>query len=345
MTVAPPVFAARYFDGRSSRPTPVQVEVEGGHLRLVADGLAREAALRELRVSERLAAAPRLITFADGAYLEADDHAAVDAALAVTGHRESWVVLAQNRWPYAVAALLLSIAVLALGYVKGLPMLAEALAYQVSPQVEAAIGQRAVAVIDRRLFGPSELPVAQRERLAARFAAMVPADARAYRIEFRTSRIGPNAIALPGGIIVMTDELVRLMPDDDAVLGVLAHELGHIERRHFLRRLISSTVTGAVATLIAGDASGVLSALPATLAELSYAREQELEADAYAADLLRANGISPMALAQALEALEAAHRERAGQRETNAASDERWRGYLSTHPDTDERIARLRAAR
>lgn len=350
-------FSAQYFDATSSRPQSVEALAAGGELVLrMADG-ERRYPLVSARIAERLAAAPRIVTFEDGSFIECSDHGAIDRAFASVGRRASWIELAQNHWRYALVAVALSVATIWLGYMYGLPRVAELAAYRVPPEVEAAIGRHAVEVIDKRLFAASKLPEDRRAALTQRFAKLAPTGGRAYRIEFRSSPIlGPNAVALPGGIIVMTDELVKIAPSDEAVLAVLAHELGHVERRHFLRRLISSTVTGAVATLIAGDASGILTALPATLAELSYARDQELEADLFAVRLMRANGLDPEALAQALEALEGAHRRRSAEKNASAGKgSERadrgdrargsWTDYVSTHPATEERIAAIRAAR
>lgn len=355
MTASEPLrFNAQYYDGASSRPQPVEVEAVEGELRLHANAIERRYDLRRAVVSERLAAAPRIVRFGDGSFIECSDHAALDRALEAAGRRDSWLVLAQNHWHYALAAVVATVALIWAGYVYGLPRVAEFAAYRIPLEAEAAVGRRAVEVIDKRLFEATRLPAERRAALEQRFAQMAPKDGRAYRIEFRRSpKLGPNALALPGGIIVMTDELVAIAPSDEAVLAVLAHELGHIERRHFLRRLISSTITGAVVTLIAGDASGVLTALPATLAELSYARDQEREADLYAVQLLRANGMDPEALAQALEALERAHRDEEERASTKGATEparaERrrsdWTDYVSTHPATEERIAAIRAAR
>lgn len=358
-------FSAQYFDATSSRPQFLDVLAADGELVLQTASGERRYSLRSAKVAERLATAPRIVTFDDGSFIECSDHVAIDRALAAVGRRASWIELAQNHWHYALLATVLSVAAIWIGYAYGLPRVAEFAAYRVPPEVEAAIGRHAVEVIDKRLFGASKLPADRRAALTQRFERMAPPDGRAYRIEFRSSPVmGPNAVALPGGIIVMTDELVKIAPSEEAVLAVLAHELGHVEQRHFLRRLISSTVTGAVATLIAGDASGILTALPATLAELSYARDQELEADQFAVRLMRANGLDPEALAQALEALEAAHRQRdagGGDKKIATTKDrpvdggERadradrprgsWTDYVSTHPATEERIAAIRAAR
>lgn len=333
-------FVARYFDGQSSRAHEVTATVGDGRVVLHGATIERAFALAGTRVSERLDRAPRLITFADGSYCEVTDQDALDAVLAATGFRDSLVVRVQRRWRYVLGAGLATIGVIAVGYLYVLPWAARIAADQVPADIEANIGRDAVAMIDRNFFEPTRLPAARQHEIAQKFAAIAPKDAREYRIEFRRSRIGPNALAFPGGMIVLTDELVELAPDDEAILGVLAHELGHIQRRHLLRRLITSTVTGAVATLLVGDASGIATALPATLADLSYSRDMEREADDYAIDRLHNAGLPLAPLADLLEKMEAAHEERTKSR---GGSGVRLDGYLSTHPDTAERARKLRA--
>ncbi len=331
-------FAASYFDGRQSRPHPVQATVAGDRIELSGEGIACSFSLSDTRVSERLRHAPRLLTFADGSYCEVADQRALDPVLLATGFSDSWVVRWQQRWGYALAALMATLGVIVFAYLVVLPWGARMAADQIPPAIESRIGQDAVAWVSRNLFSRSELPLEQREHLRARLTEIAPHDGRTYGIEFGASKIGPNAFALPGGTIMMTDELVDLADSEEELLAVLAHEVGHIAHRHLLRRLISGTVTGAAATLIIGDASGVLAAVPATLAELSYSRDMEREADSFAVDLLRANGLSPALLADMLEKLEAAHGERGG-------NDSSWvNSYLSTHPDTVERVGAIRAA-
>jgi len=342
-------FAARYYDGVVARPRQVTVHVVAGRLLLTGDVEERAFSLRDARVSERLAKAPRLIAFADGSYLEVMDHARLDRALAVSGVRDSWVVRWQSHWPAALGALAAATALIGFGYAHGLPYFARVTAPLIPPAVEARIGSESVQWLDQHLLSPSKLPATRRDALVAKFARIAPRDGRAYRIEFRASRIGPNALALPDGRLVVTDELIQLAGEDDAVLGVLAHELGHVEHRHLLRRLIAGAAVGAATTLLAADASGVLAALPAALANLSYSRDMEREADQYAIGLLRKHGMALEPLAQLFEAIEEAHRLRrdekkiAGNREPAMPVPD-WSQYLSTHPDTAERIRALRAA-
>jgi len=121
------------------------------------------------------------------------------------------------------------------------------------------------------------------------------------------------------------------------LLGVIGHEVGHIERRHATRAMTGSSLTAAVSATLFGDFSAVAAGLPAVLTQMQYSRAMELEADDYAIGVLRRNGRDPDELADILEALE---RQQPGERDVP-----RWlrrsMAYLSTHPDTAERIERL----
>ncbi|MFX6702058.1 M48 family metallopeptidase, partial [Acinetobacter baumannii] len=106
--------------------------------------------------------------------------------------------------------------------------------------------------LDQHVLAPSKLDAQRAKGITSRFRALTApmADAPDYQIVFRKSRIGPNAFALPSGQIVVTDEIVQLLDDDDALMGVLAHELGHVHRRDLMRRLIQSSAIAATATLL-----------------------------------------------------------------------------------------------
>lgn len=138
------------------------------------------------------------------------------------------------------------VAVLALGYLYLLPLAAEVVARSLPISVEQRIGDGALDFLDDHILLPTQLPAARRTAITTRFRALT-AEVEGvphYEIVFRKSRIGPNALALPSGQIVLTDEIVTLLDDDDAVMGVLAHELGHVHRRHLMRRLIQSSAIG-----------------------------------------------------------------------------------------------------
>jgi hypothetical protein len=95
----PPVttdVAALYFDGRSARAHAVTLRLAGKLLQVVGAEVSRSDALGDVRLSEPMGLAPRLITFADGAHVEVRDHASLARLLAVTGQRDA----AHVRWAF-----------------------------------------------------------------------------------------------------------------------------------------------------------------------------------------------------------------------------------------------------
>ncbi|TAH12571.1 MAG: hypothetical protein EAZ11_05250 [Curvibacter sp.] len=178
------------------------------------------------------------------------------------------------------------------------------------------------------------------------------ADQRPWKLVFRQSKIGPNALALPGGTILMTDEMVALVNADTQVLtAVLAHELGHVQQRHGLRMLVQATVLGAVGAVVLGDFSTLLAAVPALLGQAHYSREAEREADAHAVKVLKDAGLSPLHMVTLFEALEQERQRKASKATSSAGNADgekdsaSWLGIaFASHPSDADRIAYFRSA-
>jgi len=147
---------------------------------------------------------------------------------------------------------------------------------------------------------------------------------------------GPNALALPGGIIVITDDMVKAAEATEEVLAVLAHEIGHVELRHTMRSVLQNSVVAAAAAAVTSDAASLsvaVASLPLLVAQTKYSRKFEAAADEYAFSLLKQKGYSPTAFASLMERLAKKY-----EKETGPFA------YVSTHPVTAERVQRARNA-
>lgn len=378
---------ADYFDGYSARARRVRVVARAGRLEIfdaagageapdahAATGASQAAsaaatplrslAYSEVRWPERTRHGARVAHLAGGGELHALASADWDAFVAGAGLRESLLVRSQQSWRAVLAASVLLLALVAAGWRWGVPALADATLAVLPESIDAQVGTLAFEQIEARWLEPSKLPAAQQQALCAAFEDALrraAPDAAPWRLEFRASDIGPNAFALPGGTIVMTDELVRLVEGDEAVIvGVLAHEYGHVRGRHGMRQLVQASLLGAATSLAFGDFSGLLAAAPALLGTLGYSRELEREADGESIRILQAAGRNPAAMVSFFEKV---GEWRPGRGPTDEGNDGNDAGgetgqdgkakgddasplgiAFSSHPADAERIARFRAA-
>ncbi|WP_374595133.1 zinc metalloprotease HtpX [Aquabacterium sp.] len=180
----------------------------------------------------------------------------------------------------------------------------------------------------------------------------------------------PNAFATgrdpEHAAVAATTGILRVLSERE-LRGVMAHELAHVKHRDILISTISATMAGAISMLanfamvfggrdeegrpvnpLAGLAVAILAPLAASLIQMAISRAREFEADRGGAEI---SG-DPQALATALDKihryaqgipLEAAeaHPETAQMMIMNPLSADGIKGLFSTHPPTEERIARL----
>lgn len=339
--------AGNYFGGETSRPVAATLVVAGDCLRVTAGDalLAGPLPLAEAVVSSRLGNTPRMLRFADGGSFETADNAAVDRLLAGRRGHHGLAHRLESSLRYVLLGLLVTVAFVWGGARYGIPALAEATAFALPEAVSRKIGEGTLELLDDELLFPSELPAEEQVRLRQRFAPMVAASGLPVQVEFRKagSHIGANAFALPSGTVVFTDQLVKLAGHDEELLGVLAHEMGHVDRRHGLRQALQGSALGLVVMTVTGDVSSVSSlvtALPVLLTELGYSRDFEYEADHFAAGMLARHDIDPAQLGKLLARLESAARQCA-EGEPCEEGESGWTTYLSTHPPTAERKRQL----
>ena len=180
----------------------------------------------------------------------------------------------------------------------------------------------------------------------------------------------PNAFATgrnpEHAAVAATTGIIRMLSERE-LRGVMAHELAHVRHRDILISTISATMAGAISMLanfammfggrdsegrsnpIASIAMMILAPLAASLIQMAISRSREFEADRGGAEI---SG-DPNALADALAKIDAyargipmhtaeAHPETAQMMIMNPLSGGGIRGLCSTHPSTEERVARVR---
>jgi len=327
------VLQADYFDGKNSLKHAVSVMIAGGKLKVVGRDVNEEFDARGVRRSLRIAHTPRWLYLPGGGACVTSDNDAVDR---MTRDRRYELIL--HRWEsrpaYAVLAIAMVVAVLWLLIDRVLPVAVKEIAARIPVEAEAALGRETLEGMERYFLQPTKLSSARQAGLRDKFDAVARAggETAPYRLEFRASpMIGANAFALPSGIIVMTDELVKLARNDQEVVAVLAHELGHVRHRHTMRRLLESSPNALVIAGVTGDIASTTSlaaAAPTLLLQTKNSRDHEREADVYAIEIMRKSGIEPRHFAAILKRLEGETPGRGG-----------VPTFLSSHPPTEEREA------
>ncbi len=344
---------AHYFDGQSARLH--QVRISAGDGRLVLSGAVEKSyPLSDARLAEPFPHAPAVLYFADGARCEVSDEHGRRMVAEAVGYRKGRVERWQEHTLAALAALVLLVGLVASAAVWGVPAVAERIAAALPASTDRALGRSALSALESNgMLAPSRLGDERIEQVREVLELVRPERTRMpLRLLVRHApRLGPNALALPDGTIVVTDLMVRQILegseqqdfDDIAtaqLAGVLAHEIAHIELRHSTRSLARTSLTAAGSAALFGDFSAVAAGVPALLVNMRYSRAMETEADDYAIALLRRQDIPTSPLADLFEALDAHD---GGQRHLP-----RWltqtTEYVSSHPPSAERSERLRKA-
>lgn len=150
--------------------------------------------------------------------------------------------------------------------------------------------------------------------------------------------IDVNAFACPDGSVRVFSSLMDIM-DDDELLGIIGHEIGHVMKRHSKKAFKTELLTGAMKDAVAstGGVAGALTEsqlgdLGSSLVSAKFSQKQEKEADDCGYEFLVKNGRNPWGMVMAFEKLSSME-----------GGDKR--SYIdkmfSSHPETKARIERM----
>lgn len=284
-----------YLDGRSQIGKAVMLQRNVHHL-VFTDGVhTHRYPAREVSFHPGRAGRPDRLQLPDGGIIEV---ASAYQCQQLTGHLPLAARLLEGLrrcWPQLrLAGLLLLLLACWFGYRNGLPWLASEAARRTPPAVEQAMASATLGLLEKTsTLRPSRLPDSRQQALQQQLQQLVPGNSPyRYHLQLVDAReLGPDIIPLPGGQIIVTDQLVRNTRNPLEMQAMLAHAVGHIEARHGLRGLIRSGGVSLAVNLFGGDRSTLLAVAPILLADMKYPADFEAEADAYASRLLGAQSL------------------------------------------------------
>lgn len=308
-----------FFDGQTSRARACDARLDGDKLIIThADGVV------EYPVSQAVAPpAPTPEVF----FLEFPDGAKLEGIGILPGFDRDPQRPLEKYWrQFAAGVALIGVAGI-LFFWKGIPALAESWAPLLpkSATNEATAGlEKIMGPFDEMYRSHSPLVVNTIEELRASNPELD------IKIKLCCENSPANAFALPDGHIILVRKMLKLLTPEQQ-LAVVLHEVGHLRHYHPQRAFIENRfMTGALlVTAGFGEAFG----WGLTIINASHSREQEKEADLFAAQELLKRGKSPLLLAEALEAMD-----------REAKSSPRKTGWLFSHPITPERREYLEAS-
>lgn len=215
---------------------------------------------------------------------------------------------------------------------------------RIPTSVEQTLGEHTQTFLSQSGFEPSALPAERQQALQQLFRQVMPAEMREERTPLSLKLMAvpgaPNAFMLPDGTLVLSDSLVALAKNDDALAAVMLHEMGHHAHRHPMRMLVRSSLVALTLMWMTGDVSGIGDTLLQSASfvnEMQFSRGMEREADAFAIAQMQRQGRSLAEMAAIYRALA-----QAPERET--ADGWTLPAWLSTHPAMQERLEAVNEA-
>lgn len=330
-----------FFAGESRAQEGRLIPLGHGSVRIeLADGSHNAETVEA--ISDRLGRTARRISFVGGASFSTADNDAVDEMIAAPGQAFSWAWKLEAFHPRLILLVIAAIALVFFLLQDGLPLAAKVAAWATPREAVEFMDRSSLSTLDRIVLLPSSLPPGQKAAIEDRFTRLqaVAGPEISTRLFFRDGgALGANALALPGGSLVFTDQLVQLL-DAQEIQAVLAHEIAHVAEDHSLQQLYRSLGFAGLVAIIAGDFGAAFDEViggGGLLLAMAASREMETDADAYAVSLLRQAGENPRALITGLDKLMATVCP-----EREAACEET--GFLSSHPGGRERREALERA-
>lgn len=217
----------------------------------------------------------------------------------------------------------------------------------ITPEQEIALGLQAAPQMAEQYggFAADKQAVAMVEQVGRKIVQSTEAGSGTpYQFDFHLLEDDKtiNAFALPGGQIFITEALFKRLKNEDQLAGVLGHEIGHVVARHSAQQMakakLTQGLTGAAVMATydpdnpATTRTAAVAALIGQMINMKYGRGDELQSDKLGVRFMVESGYDPQAMIEVMKIL------------AEASGPNRQPEFFSTHPNPENRIARIEEA-
>ena len=382
MNPTKPEFSGIFYDGKSANKYPVKLFLTQAQVELIfPDGRRISWLYPNLKVSktgstgpvhlERATSGPN--TISESVMIEDPDFLHVAHQVAPDALGNVWNQPHKRSLRYVLmilACVILPPFVFAI-WVYVIPAMTDAVADQVPTEWEEKLGQDYFQTLFKESIKEPDPQVRKAlDVMAKRLLTAVPDQPYHFRIYVHPSKM-VNAMALPGGTIIVFQGLINITETPEELAGVLAHEFQHVLKRHSTRGIIRSEAINIFATIVSGDSlMNVILQAGGMMEFLRYSRKLESQADAEGMKMMLASRIDPKGMIRIFEKLEEKqHRQLKSSKENSEednpqeespgenseehapegkSADQKidrtpeWMKYLSTHPAGEDRVEVLK---
>ncbi len=136
-----------------------------------------------------------------------------------------------------------------------------------------------------------------------------------------------NAFTLPGGNIIIYSGLLDFCQTPEDLAAVLAHEIGHAQKRHVVTKLVNELGLSIMLSVLSGGNSSIIREVMRTAMSTSFSRDMEAEADAFSFSLMEKSNLDPTTLSDFFRRMK-----------KEKDNDSNLSEFLSTHPSNTDRI-------